>query len=189
MNLIDLSMRIISGRFRGKGIRAPKNLPVRPTTDMAKESLFNILNNRLFFEDVALLDLFCGIGSISLEFASRGCSDITAVDSHGDTIRFLKKTIDELQIEGINVVRADALSYLRNSYGSYDVVFMDPPYEYPEYEEIVRLILDRGLLKEGGLLIVEHDRRQSFLDHPNFIEHRKYGGVEFSLLASAPFAE
>lgn len=177
-------MRIISGKYRGKAVRAPKHLPVRPTTDMAKESLFNILNNRIFFEDVCLLDLFCGIGSISLEFASRGCTQITAVDNYGDTIRFLKKTVEELNIEGINIIRADALNYLRNSYGSYDLIFMDPPYEYPEYDEVIRLVFDRNLLNEEGILIVEHDRRQSFTEHPNFVEHRKYGGVEFSLFAS-----
>lgn len=173
-------MRIVSGSHRGKIIRAPKNLPVRPTTDMAKEGLFNILTNRFFFEDIRALDLFCGIGSISLELASRGTPHIQAVDNHGPTIAFLKKTVEELHFSGIEITRADVLTYLKSAYQTYDFIFADPPYEYPEYDEVIRLVLDRELLNEGGFLVVEHDRRHSYTDHPNFFEHRRYGGVEFS---------
>ncbi|MCC5918244.1 MAG: 16S rRNA (guanine(966)-N(2))-methyltransferase RsmD [Cryomorphaceae bacterium] len=176
-------MRIISGKLRGKIIRAPKNLPVRPTTDMAKESLFNILNNRVYYEDMEVLDLFCGIGSISLELFSRGVASVTAVDHHGATIQFLKKTIEDLSITNITLQRADVLGFLRTAYRKYDFIFADPPYDFPEYDEVIRMVFDREMLKEAGFLVVEHDRRQNFKDHPYFFEHRKYGGVEFSFFS------
>ncbi len=179
-------MRIVSGKFRGKKIRAPKHLPVRPTTDMAKESLFNILNNKLYFEEVSVLDLFAGIGSITLEFISRGSTSVTAVEKHPECVAFLQKTIDELALdskEGVAVVRADVLSYLTKAYGKTDVIFADPPYEYEHYDEIIRLVFDRELLAEDGCLIVEHDERRSFDQHPHFKERRKYGGVAFSFFA------
>jgi 16S rRNA (guanine966-N2)-methyltransferase len=173
-------MRIISGTHRGKIIRAPRHLPVRPTTDMAKEGLFNILANRIFFEDIRALDLFCGIGSITLELASRGTTHIQAVDNHGQTTAFLKKTVEALRYTGIEIIRADVLSYLNSSFQTCDFIFADPPYDFPEYDEVIRLVLDRGMLSEDGFLVVEHDRRHSFTGHSNFFEHRKYGGVEFS---------
>ncbi len=169
--------------MRGKQIRAPRDLPVRPTTDMAKEGLFNILNNRFFFDDVKLLDLFSGIGSITLEMLSRGCQQITAVDNHRGCVLFLQKVLDDINADGIEVVKADALAYLRSAYATYDIVFADPPYEFPDYDEIIHLVFDRELLKTDGVLILEHDRRRDFSQHPMFNEQRNYGGVSFSFFS------
>jgi 16S rRNA (guanine(966)-N(2))-methyltransferase RsmD len=177
-------MRIISGSMRGKHIRAPRDLPVRPTTDMAKEGLFNILNNRIFFEDVTVLDLFSGIGSITLEMLSRGCQQIKAVDSHRGCVLFLQKILEDIGAEGVEVVKADAMAFLRGAYETYDIVFADPPYEFPDYDEIIRLVFDRALLTPDGMLVVEHDRRRDFSQHPMFTEQRNYGGVSFSFFVN-----
>lgn len=151
---------------------------------MAKEGLFNILNNRVFFEDVRFLDLFAGIGSISLEMFSRGCRQIKAVDNHRGCVQFLQKTLDEIGAEGVELIKADALAFLRTAFDAFDIVFADPPYEFPDYDEIIRLVFDRELLSDEGMLILEHDRRRSFIEHPLFLEQRNYGGVSFSFFVN-----
>lgn len=179
-------MRIISGKYKGKRISAPRKLPVRPTTDMAKEALFNILNNRYFFEELSVLDLFSGIGSISLEFASRGCNNITAVDAHQGCVTFLDDTSRKLEA-GIKCMRSDALSYLRKTPEKFDLIFADPPYDL-EKEELVQLseqVMERDLLKEGGVLILEHSTRMKLEDQAFFVESRKYGGSSFSFFANS----
>ena len=179
-------MRIISGKYKGKRINAPRKLPVRPTTDMAKEALFNILNNRYYFEDLSVLDLFSGIGSISLEFASRGCKNITAVDAHHGCVAFLDETSQNLEA-GLKCIRSDALSYLRKTTEKFDLIFADPPYDL-EKEELVQLVdqvMERDLLKEGGVLILEHSTRMKLEDHAFIVESRKYGGSSFSFFASS----
>ncbi len=179
-------MRIVSGKYRGKRIDAPRKLPVRPTTDMAKEALFNILNNRYYFEDVSVLDLFSGIGSISLEFASRGCKDITAVDAHSGCISFLETTSERLQAD-IKCIRSDALSFLKKTAVKFDLIFADPPYDQ-DREELIKLVdkvMERELLKEEGTLILEHTTRMKLEDHEFFVESRKYGGSSFSFFASS----
>ena len=179
-------MRIISGKYRGKRIDAPRKLPVRPTTDMAKEALFNILNNRYYFEDLSVLDLFSGIGSISLEFASRGCKDITSVDAHSGCVAFLDATSRDLDAD-IKCIRSDAVSFLRKTPQKFDLIFADPPYDLDreEFVQLVDLVMERGLLKEDGILILEHSTRMKLEDIPHFVEHRKYGGSSFSFFASS----
>ncbi len=179
-------MRIISGKYRGKRIDAPRKLPVRPTTDMAKEALFNILNNRYYFEDLSVLDLFSGIGSISLEFASRGCKDITSVDAHSGCVAFLDATSRDLDAD-IKCIRSDALSFLRKTPKKFDLIFADPPYDLDreEFVQLVDLVMERGLLKEDGILILEHSTRMKLEDIPHFVEQRKYGGSSFSFFASS----
>ncbi len=174
-------MRIVSGKFRGRRITAPGNLPVRPTTDMAKEALFNILNNTYYFDQVSVLDLFSGIGSISFEFASRGCEDIVSVDAHANCVKFLDKTNAELQA-GIQTVKSDAFSFLEKTHRKFDIVFADPPYdmEADKFNELLKLVFDKGLLKEEGILILEHGKKTDLSQHPKFDRVRKYGSNLFS---------
>ncbi len=179
-------MRIISGIYKGKRIEAPRKLPVRPTTDMAKEALFNILNNRYYFEDLSVLDLFSGIGSISLEFVSRGCQDVTAVDSNPGCVAFLDKTSKALD-GGINCVRGDAMAYLKKTVKHYDLIFADPPYDLDraEFLQLADTVMERGLLRKDGMLILEHSTKMKFEEHSHFIESRKYGGSSFSFFSSS----
>lgn len=176
-------MRIISGKYRGRRLRAPKNLPVRPTTDRAKESLFNILNNTFDFHTIKVLDLFCGTGNISYEFASRGTENIIAVDKNIHCIKYLKKTIRELQWdEVITPVKRDAFKFIKNKLPAQDIIFADPPYTFrPEALEcIINGVTQSHLLARGGWLVIEHSSLTQILPHPHFIEIKKYGQVCFS---------
>ena len=175
-------MRIISGSHRGKQLIAPKTLPVRPTTDFAKESLFNILNNYFFLDSIKVLDLFAGTGNISYEFGSRGCPDITAVDSHAACVQYIRKTAEALAYP-IEVIKADAFAYLERNLSQYDVIFADPPYDIsPEdLNRLVTLVFERNLLSEDGLLIIEHSAKISMEENPHFDHERRYGGTAFSL--------
>lgn len=159
----------------------PKNLPVRPTTDFAKEALFNILNNEFDFEELSVLDLFSGTGGISYEFASRGAWSITAVDSNYKCYSFIKKTVDDLKLNAINPVKADVFLFLQRSSQKYDIVFADAPYDLPEVVKIPDAVLSKNLVKKDGWLIVEHSAKTSFKEHPFFDHERVYGNVHFSI--------
>mgnify|MGYP003123993663 CR=1 FL=1 len=172
--------RIISGKHRGRKIAAPRNLPTRPTTDMAKESLFNILNNHFYFDEIKFLDLCAGTGNISYELASRGCTDISAVDADNACVKFMEKTVTDLNFEGFTVYRSDIMQFIARDYKSYDLIFADPPFDFEQYEELVDQIFFKNLVAEGGMLVIEHQSRTSLEDLPNFTEKRKYGNVTFS---------
>lgn len=174
-------MRIISGQFKGKRIVAPKKLPVRPTTDFAKEALFNILNNRYNFSKLEILDLFSGSGNISFEFASRGAKPITAVDENVDSVRFIKKIADELEMD-ITAIKSDAYKYLEKAAIKADLIFADPPYIFDANSllKLVSITFDRGLLKENGALILEHSKKIDLSESEYFTEVRKYGNSVFS---------
>ena len=173
-------MRIISGSQKGRRIYAPNNLPVRPTTDMAKESLFNILNNLIDFEDLTVLDLFAGTGSISLEFASRGAKMVTAVDSNFKCVDFIKKTALDYNLLAIKAIKADVFKMLKKPFDSYDLVFSDAPYENKEISDLPDLIFMNGWLKKNARLIIEHSKAADFSKHPCFEQKRQYGKVNFS---------
>lgn len=178
-------MRIISGKHKGRHLMAPKNLPVRPTKDMAKEALFNILNNQFYFPDITVLDLFAGTGNISFEFASRGVEKITAVDSHSGCVHYIDQISAELQM-GIHTVKNDVFSFLAQHGTAYDVIFADPFYDMPltAFETLVSLVFENKLVKEDGLLIVEH-AKQTSLDHlDHFNNARTYGGSVFSFFSN-----
>ncbi|WP_312341771.1 16S rRNA (guanine(966)-N(2))-methyltransferase RsmD [Chryseobacterium binzhouense] len=176
--------RIISGRWKAKKIAAPKHFDVRPTTDFAKEALFSILENTYDMQSIAVLDLFAGIGSISLEFASRGCQDVTSVEMNPKHTAFINSTASELDMSlQINTQRGDVYDWLKKfrNKKSYEIVFTDAPFETDEkkYQELISLVLNNKYLKPNGILIVEHQSRLK-LDHPNFKSTRKYGNVSFS---------
>ncbi len=174
-------MRIISGKFKGKRLIAPKTLPVRPTTDMAKEALFNILNFQIDFQEIKLLDLFAGTGNISYEFISRGTTQITAVDQHYGCVKFINKTANELEAE-INTVKSDVFKYLDKVKTKSDLIFADPPYDFSteDFQKIPQLVFDNNLLEEEGLLIVEHSKHTDLSETANFSESRRYGNSVFS---------
>lgn len=174
-------MRIISGKHKSRRINAPNNLPVRPTTDMAKEALFNTLNNRYYFDQLSVLDIFAGIGSIGFEFASRGTQQVTCVDLHQGCIRFLEKTNNELDL-GIQIIKSDAFSFLEKTNSKFDVIFADPPYDFPQekFQKIVNLVFDHKLLNEDGILIVEHSKKTDLSQNPTFEKSKKYGSNVFS---------
>ena len=173
-------MRIIGGIHRGKQLLPPKNLPVRPTTDFAKEGLFNILNNKLDFEDLTVLDLFCGTGNITFEFASRGAKKIISIDSHTPCLNYIKDTSKQLQFKTIFTERADVFTFLAKSHGTYDLVFADPPYDLPNIEKIYDLVIEKKLLNTDGILIIEHGKETDLSSKSYFVECRKYGNVHFS---------
>jgi len=174
-------MRIISGAFKGKRISAPKKLPVRPTTDMAKEGLFNILNNHFYFDESSIIDLFAGTGNISYEFASRGSKNVTAVDDSTHCIKFIDKTARELNLD-INIVKSDTFKYLERANIKADIIFADPPYaqSLDNFARIVELVFDNHLLLEEGMLILEHSSHTDLSGLKNFKNQRKYGGSVFS---------
>jgi 16S rRNA (guanine(966)-N(2))-methyltransferase RsmD len=174
-------MRIVSGRLKGRRIIAPKKLPVRPTTDMAKEGLFNILNNRIRFQEIEVIDLFAGIGSISFEFISRGTERVTAVDANYDCIKFLTKTSEALELE-LNVIKSDVFDFLEKTPLKADLIFADPPYDLPieEFEKIEATVRERSLLNEEGMLIIEHSKHSSLEHITTFSEFRRYGNSIFS---------
>jgi 16S rRNA (guanine966-N2)-methyltransferase len=172
-------VRIINGIHKGRVIRVPKGLPVRPTTDFAKEGLFNILTNKIDFEAVKFLDLFSGTGHISLEFASRGCKHITSVDKNFQCAAFLKTISKELGFD-INTVKGDVFDFLKKSKTKYDFIFADPPYDITNVEEIHYLVFEKDLLNENGTLIIEHGPRTDLSSLKYFSQHRKYGNVNFT---------
>lgn len=173
-------MRIIAGSHRGRPLHPPKGLTLRPTTDLAKESLFNILNNRIDFEGLSVLDLFAGTGSISFEFASRGAADVVSVEMNRVCIDYISRTARELNFTGLYPVRTNVFSYLKSVRRKFDLVFADPPYEMKETAQLPALIASLQLLNNDGLFILEHDKSLNFSEQPGFTEERKYGKVHFS---------
>ncbi len=173
-------MRIISGIFRGRRFNPPKNITARPTTDFAKESLFNLLQNRMDFEDIDCLDLFAGTGSISLELVSRGARDVVAVEMAHTQQNFIIATSKQLNVRNLTVIRGDALKYINACCMQFDFIFADPPYALEALPKIPDIIFAQGLLKEGGWFVLEHSANNDFSQHPHFIDHRQYGSVNFS---------
>lgn len=176
--------RIISGQWKAKRISAPKHFIVRPTTDFAKEALFSILDNRYALASSSVLDLFSGIGSITLEFASRGCQDIQSVEMNAKHAGFIQHTASELDLVlNINIQRADVFDWLKKNKGKkqYDIIFADPPFDLDEkkYQELIALVLENDYLKENGVFILEHSSRMK-LEHSQLLESRKYGNISFA---------
>jgi 16S rRNA (guanine(966)-N(2))-methyltransferase RsmD len=174
-------MRIISGKFKGIRFEPPQNITARPTTDFAKESLFNVLNKFTDFEDISVLDLFSGTGSIAYEFISRGAKSVTAIEMSNQQIDFIKKTINKLKINNIHIYKSEVFRYLEKCSEKYDFIFADPPYQMKETADLPKIIFEKNILRTGGIFILEHGKTISFSDDCHFIEERKYGNVHFSL--------
>lgn len=174
-------MRIISGSHRGKVIIAPTKLPVRPTTDYGKESLFNILMNWYNLTEVTVLDLFSGTGNLSYEFCSRGAEKVTAVDIHSGCVRFIEKTAESLGYNQLRVLKGDALKFAERSLEKYDIVVADPPYDWDGHEKLIQTVMSKGLLKKDGVFVLEHGQEHDFSDHPDVLDTRKYGNVRFAI--------
>lgn len=174
-------MRIISGKHKGRKLVAPKKLPVRPTTDMAKEALFNILNNQYYFDEISVLDLFAGTGNISYEFASRGTENITCVDQNYGCIKYINETAESIEMP-INTIKSDVFSFLENHQQPYTIIFADPPYEFPlnQFAKIPELVFQNNLLEEDGLLIIEHSKHTDLSGLAQYSHSKSYGGNMFS---------
>ena len=174
-------MRIISGIYKGRYIPVPGSFKARPTTDFAREGLFNVLTNTYDFNGLIVLDLFAGTGSIGLEFASRGAARVDMVEINARTTSFLQRTTRQLGIDNVRIIRGDVSKYLSQCRTSYDLVFADPPYDLEIIPSLPELVLHAKILVEDGWFILEHGKENSFAHHPQFQELRKYGSVHFSI--------
>ena len=173
-------MRIVGGKYRGRMFNPGKKFKARPTTDIAKEGLFNILENRYEFSTKHVLDLFSGTGSMAYEFVSRGAASVTLVENHFSHYKFILEVIDQLKIENARVFKADVFKFLRKSPESYQIIFADPPFDLPQFESVADAVLNTSLLADEGVFILEHPKNFDFSKHPLFKELRNYGKVNFS---------
>lgn len=176
-------MRIIAGSLKGRRLNPPSTLPVRPTTDMARESLFNILTNYVDYEDCTVMDLFAGTGAVSMEFVSRGAKEVTCVDINAQCTDFIKTSAQQFGVGNIRVVRSDVFDMLKRAYKKFDIIFADPPYALEALSQLPDLIFEHNLLTEDGIFILEHPREYQFEEHPYFWQHRNYGKVNFTFFA------
>ena len=173
-------MRIVAGQYKGRQFNPGKNFSARPTTDMAKENLFNVLQNYIDFEAIKALDLFSGTGSISFELASRGCQDITSIEISYSNYQFIKKTALQLGTIAIHPVKTNVFQFLKNNRESFDFIFADPPYDHPQFEEVPAKVLEGKTLAPGSCFVLEHSKFYNFENFPEWIETRNYGSVHFS---------
>ena len=174
-------MRIISGKYKGRRIFPPKGLPVRPTTDMSKEALFNVLNNHFSFEGLKILDLFSGTGNISFEFASRGSTPITSVDADFGCVKFIKQVATEYDFN-IAATKSDVFTFLERNKATYDIIFADPPYglDQKTFEKVVLTVFEKDILQEDGMMIIEHSKYTKLEHLAHFSFQKSYGGSIFS---------
>lgn len=177
-------MRIIAGSLKGRRLNPPTTLPVRPTTDMARESLFNILNNYVDYEDCTVLDLFAGTGAVSMEFVSRGVKEVTSIDINNLCTDFIKSVAQQFGVKNLHVVRTDVFDLIKRAYKKFDIIFADPPYALENLDQLPDLIFNHNLLTEDGIFILEHPREYQFENHPHFWQHRNYGKVNFTFFAN-----
>jgi 16S rRNA (guanine(966)-N(2))-methyltransferase RsmD len=176
-------MRIVGGLLKGIRFQVPKAFDSRPTTDFAKEALFNILGNHFNLDQCDVLDLFTGTGSLSLEFASRQVKSVIGVDRNVACLRFIGDICKKHKLSQVKLLKNDAITFLKIAEIQFDIILADPPYEYKYYEEIITNTFSRKLLKPKGMLILEHGRQNDFSNHEKFLFLRNYGGVHFSFFA------
>ena len=179
-------MRIITGKYKGRHFEVPRSFKARPTTDFAKENLFNVLRAYIDFEEgVTALDLFAGTGSITLELLSRGCSRVVSVEKDPQHYAFIRSVVAKLADDAADLLRADVFRYLDRCCEQFDFIFADPPYALKELEQLPDLVFAKNLLAPDGLFVLEHGKTQDFSNHPHFLEHRSYGSVNFSFFGNA----
>ncbi len=174
-------MRIIRGKYGRRRFDVPKNITARPTTDFARENLFNVLENMTDFEGMTALDLFAGTGAISWEFVSRGCAQVTAVEQAPTQAAFIRSVKEKLDDTSLKLIKGDVFRFIERAKEKYDIIFADPPYDHPRFAEIPGLILNSGMLKEGTIIVVEHNKNHDFSSLPGFSRHLVYGSVNFSI--------
>lgn len=174
-------MRVITGIYRGRHFDIPRTFKARPTTDFAKENIFNVLKGYLDFEGATALDLFAGTGSISLELLSRGCKQVVSVEADRDHAAFIRQCMEKIGAKNDILIRGDVFRFLKTCRQKFNFVFADPPYTLPELPTVPDLVLDGGLLAEGGVLVFEHGKHNDFSPHPRLVDHRAYGSVNFSI--------
>jgi len=174
-------VRIIRGEYKGRAISPPKNFKARPTTDFAKENIFNVIDNYFYFEDLEVLDLFSGTGSISYEFASRGSKSIDLVELNQKHYSFIRQTIEKLNIDTIRTIRGNAIKFIETCAKQYDIIFADPPYDMEGIENLPKIVFERDLIKPGGWFILEHSKKIKLPYSQNIINHREYGSVNFTI--------
>ena len=177
-------MRIITGQYKGRHFDIPRSFKARPTTDFAKENIFNVLNAYIDFEDAMALDLFSGTGSISLELLSRGCKNVVSVEADRDHYAFIKQCLAKLGTDRCITIRGDVFRFLKTCHQQFDFIFADPPYALKQLKEIPYIVLSGNLLTDDGIFVFEHGKDYDFSSHPHFVEHRSYGSVNFSLFTS-----
>lgn len=188
-------MRIITGIYKGRRFDIPRSFKARPTTDFAKENIFNVLNGYIDLEGARALDLFAGTGSISLELLSRGCSQVVSVEADRDHARFISECVRKLGVTNHQLIRGDVFRYLKSaqkslnlalnsSTGAFSFIFADPPYALPNLPSIPDIVLQSGILAPGGVFVFEHGKQNDFSSHPCFREHRAYGSVNFSIFTT-----
>lgn len=174
-------MRIITGQYKGRHFDIPRTFKARPTTDFAKENIFNVLQGYIDFEDATALDLFAGTGSISLELVSRGCKQVVSVEADRDHANFIRQCFKKLNEDRDILVRGDVFRFLKSCHQKFDFIFADPPYALEDLAKIPDFVLNDELLNEDGIFVFEHGKNHDFSAHPRFLEHRSYGSVNFSL--------
>ncbi len=174
-------MRIIRGKYGRRRFDVPRNITARPTTDFARENIFNVLENMRDFDGCSALDLFAGTGAISLEFLSRGCEKVVAVEMAATQANFIRSVKQKLNADGLTVLKTDVFRFLETCSEQFDFIFADPPYDHPRFAEIPRLILESRMLKPGTVVVIEHNKTHDFSSLPGFLQHRAYGSVNFSI--------
>lgn len=174
-------MRIITGIYKGRHFDIPRSFKARPTTDFAKENIFNVLNGYISLDDACALDLFAGTGSISLELLSRGCSEVVSVEADRDHAAFIRQCMTKLGTQANVLIRGDVFRFIKSCSRQFDFIFADPPYALDNLDTIPDLIFNHNLLKADGIFVFEHGKDNSFEQHPHFVEHRAYGSVNFSI--------
>jgi len=174
-------MRIIAGKYGRRRFDVPSNITARPTTDMARENLFNVLGNFVDFDGLRALDLFAGTGAVSFELLSRGCASVTAVEKAKVQADFIRRVAQQLGDENLTLIRGDVFRFIASARGAYDFIFADPPYDMPRFAEVPSLVLESPLVSEGSVFVMEHPREHDFSSLRGFSERRVYGKVNFSL--------
>ena len=174
-------MRIITGKYKGRRFDVPRTFKARPTTDFAKENLFNVLNGYIDLDGTMALDLFAGTGNISLELLSRGCAQVISVEKDRDHHAFISQCLKKLDDSNGIVIRGDVFRFIKSCKQRFDFIFADPPYALDNISQIPQLVMESGMLTEGGIFVMEHGKDNDFSQHPRFVEHRSYGSVNFSI--------
>lgn len=174
-------MRIIRGKYGRRRFDVPSNITARPTTDFARENIFNVLENMVDFEGLDALDLFAGTGAVSFEFLSRGCASVTCVEKSATQFNFIKKVKEQLRDENLVMVRGDVFRFVETAAKKYDIIFADPPYDLPNFTEVPEVVFSSKMLKDDTIVIIEHSKKYDFSHLPHFYEQRVYGSVNFSI--------